>query len=207
MAFALQSGQSGFFLMPISCPTPTEAQKSMEDQVAEHLDASRAQNCSISLTFMASDGPVFKGGSERLGIFSVEQGHFDATHVSEDETSIEVLASAKFIKEKTQAAKEQYQRVMEDVVATRHGVVRIVPGSTYRGPQPGGFVLLFGTAQTAASCFFPEICHAMRFEGLSPKRFYLAAAPADDHVHNPFVVDPGQVGDDLQWRDAGQAHA
>jgi len=173
MDFAFKNANSGFFLTTIECPEPTEAQKRTEEKVAKYLFDSRAGNRCISLTFMASEGPAFKGGTERLGIYSAEQGHFDVSRVSDSETSIEVLASARFLKEKTQAAREQYQRIMEDVVAMRRGVVRIVPGCVYPGPYPGGFVLLFGTAEATGSCFFNEICNAMRFEGMSPKRFYL----------------------------------
>jgi len=174
MDFALKTDLSGFFLTTIACPVPTEAQTRTEDLVAKYLDESRGnKNDNISLMFMASEGPAFKGGAERLGIFSAEQNRFETVRIQEGETSIEVLASAKFLKEKTMAAKEQYQIIMEDVVAMQRGVARIVPGSAYPGPYPGGFVLLFGTAEAAGGCFFPEMCSAMRFEGLSPRRFYL----------------------------------
>jgi len=173
MDFTFTTDLSAFFLTNMSCPVPTEAQTRTEEKVAKYLDQNSQGKNSLSLTFMASDGPAFVGGSERMGIYSVEQGRFDATRISEGETSIEVLASAKFLKEKTQVAKEQYQIIMEDVVATGRGVVRIVPGSVYPGPYPGGYVLLFGTAEAGGSCFFREMCAAMRLEGLSPKRFYL----------------------------------
>ena len=65
----------------------------------------------VSLVFMSSEGPVFIGGQERLGIYSVETGNFEVTRVAEGESSLEVLASAKFLKTKTREAKEQYQIV------------------------------------------------------------------------------------------------
>ena len=83
---------------------------------------------SISLTFMASEGPCFRGEKERLGIYSLEHGHFEATRVSDQETCLNVLASSQFLKGKTKEAREQYQIVMEDVVATRRSVVNIIPG-------------------------------------------------------------------------------
>ena len=32
----------------------------------------------VSVIFMSSEGPTFVGGQERLGIYSVEKGHFEA---------------------------------------------------------------------------------------------------------------------------------
>jgi len=173
LTFHFKSEDSGFFLTTIDCPEPTEAQKKTEVKVSEFLDDLWSGESGISLSFMASRGPLYQGGKERLGIFTMERRQFDMVHVAEDETSLEVLASAKFLKEKTRTAKEQYQVLMEDVVASRHGVVRIVPGSVYPGPYPGGFVLQFGTSETAGRHYFPEICQAMRFVGVSPLRFYM----------------------------------
>ncbi|CAE7405411.1 glud2, partial [Symbiodinium necroappetens] len=62
---------------------------------------------------------------------------------------------------------------MEDVVATRRSVVRVVPGHMYPGPCPYGFVVLFSTAETVGRHFLKEIWQAMRFVGLIPRRFYL----------------------------------
>jgi len=122
---------------------------------------------------MVSKCPALSQGKERLGIYTAERGTFESKPVSENETSLEVLASCQFLKSKSSAAKEQYQIIMEDVVAARRSVVRIVHGSVYPGPYPGGFVLLFGIAETVDHRYFREICQAMRFVGLTPRRFYL----------------------------------
>ena len=60
---------------------------------------------------MSSEGPAFVGGQERLGIYSVEKGHFEVSRVAEGEASLEVLASSRFLMTKTREAKEQYQIV------------------------------------------------------------------------------------------------
>ena len=61
---------------------------------------------------MSSEGPAFVGGEERLGIYSVEKGHFEVSRVAEGEASLEVLASSRFLMTKTREAKEQYQIVL-----------------------------------------------------------------------------------------------
>ena len=60
---------------------------------------------------MSSEGPAFVGGQERLGIYSVEKGHFEVSRVVEGEACLEVLASSRFLMTKTREAKEQYQIV------------------------------------------------------------------------------------------------
>jgi len=174
LEFALKHEHSGFFLSAIGVDpqNPTHAQKRIEEKVADDLTLQMRSDQCVSLIFMASDGPAFPGGQERLGIYTTENSYFETTKVAENETSLEVLASSRFLKTKTKSSKEQYQIVMEDVVACRRSVVRIVPGSIYPGPHPGGFVVIFGTAETAGRHFLPEICQAIRFAGLSPRRFY-----------------------------------
>lgn len=173
MEFAMKSGQASFFLCTIGSPKPTEAQTRTEDKVAKQLSIYLSDQSGASLTFMASEGPAFVGSEERLGIFSAQRCSFDAARLVEGETSLDVLASSRFLKEKTRVAKEQYQVVMEDLVATNRPTIRLVPGSVYPGPYPGGYVLLFGTADTAGRHYFPEVCQSLRFLGYGPKRFYL----------------------------------
>lgn len=173
MDFVLTTGRSGFFLTTIDQPQPTDAQKRTEAKISKHLDEIWLGRSNASLTFMSSEGPAVKGGIEKLGMFTTEVGNWEAVRFSEGETSLEVLASSKFLKEKTRRAKEHYQIVMEDVVASRRAVVRIVPGIQYPGPYPGGFVVQFGTPETVGRHYFTEICQALRFCGLIPRRFYL----------------------------------
>ncbi|CAE8609699.1 unnamed protein product [Polarella glacialis] len=174
LEFDLKTEHSAFFLCTICSPdNPNCSQKRTEDKVADYLTLCMNEKHNVALTFMSSEGPAFPGGKEHLAIYNIDKGHFDVTRVSEGETSIEILASARFLKTKSSVAKEQYQVVMEDVVACRQSVVRIVPGSVYPGPHPGGFVLIFATAETVGRHYLREICQAMRFVGLVPRRFYL----------------------------------
>ncbi|CAK9021826.1 Glutamate dehydrogenase 2 (NAD-specific glutamate dehydrogenase) (NAD-GDH), partial [Durusdinium trenchii] len=173
LEFDFKTSQSGFFLSTIgSCREPTGAQMQTIASVSAFVTNFMEANQNVSLIFMSSEGPVFIGGQEKLGIYSVETGHFEATRVTEGESSLEVLASSRFLKTKTREAKEQYQIVMEDVVASRRSAVRIVPGHLYPGPCPFGYVVLFATAETVGRHYLPEIWQAMRFVGLLPRRFY-----------------------------------
>eukprot|EP00446_Apocalathium_sp_SHHI-4_P011084 CAMPEP_0177211602 /NCGR_PEP_ID=MMETSP0367-20130122/32181_1 /TAXON_ID=447022 ORGANISM="Scrippsiella hangoei-like, Strain SHHI-4" /NCGR_SAMPLE_ID=MMETSP0367 /ASSEMBLY_ACC=CAM_ASM_000362 /LENGTH=1009 /DNA_ID=CAMNT_0018660801 /DNA_START=1 /DNA_END=3027 /DNA_ORIENTATION=- len=186
MDFALTTPTSGTFLTTIDCPQPTEAQKRTEGKVAKHLDSIWTNTGTISLAFMASEGPLYKRGSEKLGIFTTLRDSFDPPHISEGETtSLEVLASPRFLKEKTRPAKEQYQIMMEDIVSKGRAVVRIVHGSVYPGPYPGGFVLQFGSSQSGRT-YFTEVCQAMRFVSLTPRRFYLETFANDVTVYSIF---------------------
>jgi len=174
LEFDFKSEHSGFFLSSIGCARePTGAQLRTIDAVSAFLTHCFEDGKNAALTFMSSEGPAFVGGQERLGIYSVEKGHFEVSRVAEGEACLEVLASSRFLMTKTREAKEQYQIVMEDVVATRRSVVRVVPGHMYPGPCPYGFVVLFSTAETVGRHFLKEIWQAMRFVGLIPRRFYL----------------------------------
>ncbi|CAE7900725.1 glud2 [Symbiodinium necroappetens] len=122
---------------------------------------------------MASQGPAFRGEEERLGIYNIERGHFEVSRVAENETSLQILASSTFLKGKTREAIEQYQIIMEDVVASRRSMVNIIPGEAYPG-NFSGFVVLFATAETAGRNYIQEVWQAMRFVGLVPRRFYFS---------------------------------
>mmetsp|Transcript_18850 Transcript_18850/g.37003 ORF Transcript_18850/g.37003 Transcript_18850/m.37003 type:complete len:1169 (-) Transcript_18850:196-3702(-) len=173
MDFSFKTEETNFFLTTIDCPEPTDAQKRTEEQIVAYLSEGRKPGFSTSLLFMASDGPAMMGGKERLGIFHMDECRFDAKHVSDGETSIEVLASSKFLKEKTVQAKEQYQIIVEDVMARKRAQVRVVPGSVYPGPYPGGFVVLVASYEVGGSLFFPELQQALRHNRLIPRRCYM----------------------------------
>jgi len=104
---------------------------------------------------MASKGPVLSQGKERLGIYAAERGTFESKRVSENETSLEVPASCQFLKSKSSAAKEQYQIIVEDVVAAWRSVVRILHGSVYPGPYTGGVFLPFWYCRNSRPSLFP----------------------------------------------------
>eukprot|EP00927_Polykrikos_kofoidii_P003625 TRINITY_DN11462_c0_g1_i1.p1 TRINITY_DN11462_c0_g1~~TRINITY_DN11462_c0_g1_i1.p1 ORF type:complete len:1151 (-),score=146.02 TRINITY_DN11462_c0_g1_i1:283-3735(-) len=176
MDFVLKSEDAGFFLSTINSPVPTEAQQRTEEKVGAFLaDSVNRGQTAASLMFMASDGAVFPGRDDRLGIWSAKRERFQARpdQIAVGETSLELLATTSFLKEKTWAAREQYLLTMEDVVATQRAVVRIVPGDMYPGPCPSGFVVIFGMLDTGGRQYFAEVCQAMRFVGISPKRFYM----------------------------------
>jgi len=173
MDFVLTGPRTGTFLCTIDNPNPTDAQQRTEVKVARHLDSLWAEHTLVSLTFMASEGALYKGGQEKLGIFTTRGENLSGVRLTEGETSLEVLASSRFLKEKSRPAKEQYQIVMEDVISSGRAVVRIVSGDMYPGPHKGGFVLLFGVYISSGRTYLTEVLHALRFLGISPRRFYL----------------------------------
>ncbi|CAJ1424281.1 unnamed protein product [Effrenium voratum] len=174
LEFDFKTSHSGFFLSTIGSGTePTGAQIRSITAVSAYVSQCLEDTGNVSVIFMSSEGPTFVGGQERLGIYSVEKGHFEVSRVAEGESSLEVLASSRFLKTKTREAKEQYQIVMEDVVASRRSAVRVVPGHLYPGPCPYGFVVLFASAETVGRHYLKELWQAMRFVGLVPRRFYL----------------------------------
>eukprot|EP00929_Paragymnodinium_shiwhaense_P009186 TRINITY_DN11324_c0_g1_i2.p1 TRINITY_DN11324_c0_g1~~TRINITY_DN11324_c0_g1_i2.p1 ORF type:complete len:905 (+),score=217.21 TRINITY_DN11324_c0_g1_i2:153-2867(+) len=131
----------------------------------------------MSMVFMSSEGPAFprKQEGERLGIWTAERVVYEdkMPACDEAETRLEYLASQKFMMTKTMEAKAQYKALLEQMVESRRASVRIVPGSAYPGPYPGGFVLLFGVFATESRHYFREVSQAMNFVGLSPRRYYL----------------------------------
>mmetsp|Transcript_40612 Transcript_40612/g.94315 ORF Transcript_40612/g.94315 Transcript_40612/m.94315 type:complete len:1161 (-) Transcript_40612:134-3616(-) len=174
LEFDFSTEHTAFFLTTLSSDlaSPTESQRRTERKIADFIGLD-FNNKSITLTFMASQGPAFRGESERLGIYNIERGHFEVARVAENETSLNVLASSTFLKGKTREAIEQYQIIMEDVVASRRSMVNIIPGEAYPG-NFSGFVVLFATAETAGRNYFQEAWQAMRFLNLVPRRLYFS---------------------------------
>jgi len=175
MDFALTTESGGVFLTSFACPKPTEAQMRTEAKVARHLDTlwSDKKDSCFSLKFMSSEGPLLKNEEDKLGIFTTERCYFEHGRIAEDESSLEVLGSPSFLKDKTMAAKEQYQIVMEDIVSKGRPVVKIVSGDVYPGSQQTGWVCLFGSAETANRTYFTEVFHSLRFAEIWPRRLYL----------------------------------
>ncbi|CAE7775160.1 GLS2, partial [Symbiodinium sp. CCMP2456] len=93
LEFDFSTDHSAFFLTALSSDpaAPTESQRRTERKVAEYI-GSDFNNKSITLTFMASQGPAFRGEEERLGIYNIERGHFEVSRVAENETSLQILA-------------------------------------------------------------------------------------------------------------------
>lgn len=98
LEFDFTTDHSAFFLTTLGSDpkNPTESQCRTEAKIAHHIGLDFTQ--SIALTFMASEGPAFRGENERLGIYSMERGHFETARVSDTETSLEILASPSFLK-------------------------------------------------------------------------------------------------------------
>lgn len=143
-------------------------QRRAEERVADHLTLCMTQNSSISLTFMASQGPAFPGANSRLGIYRVETGCFGLSELSEDESRLGVLSPAtNTLGVGVPAVMDEYQTAMHAVVASRNSVVRVVEG------DPGCFAVIFATALTAGRHYLPELSQAMRVIGLAPSHFYL----------------------------------
>eukprot|EP00930_Biecheleria_cincta_P019369 TRINITY_DN147_c0_g1_i4.p1 TRINITY_DN147_c0_g1~~TRINITY_DN147_c0_g1_i4.p1 ORF type:complete len:1150 (-),score=209.95 TRINITY_DN147_c0_g1_i4:133-3582(-) len=177
LEFDFKSEHGGFFLSTVGSPQePTDAQLRTIQSVSDFMEQCTTDESNVAVTFMCSNGPAFASGQELLGIYNVEKSHFEtaAARLSDGETSLEVLASSHFLKTKSREAKEQYQIIMEDVVSSRRSVVNIVPGAVYPGPCPGGFVVLFAlpAMQMGGRLYLSDIWHAVRFEGLMPRRFY-----------------------------------
>eukprot|EP00927_Polykrikos_kofoidii_P061006 TRINITY_DN558_c0_g1_i2.p1 TRINITY_DN558_c0_g1~~TRINITY_DN558_c0_g1_i2.p1 ORF type:complete len:1155 (-),score=229.39 TRINITY_DN558_c0_g1_i2:80-3544(-) len=175
MDFTLKSEDGCLFLSTVGCPEPTEAQRRTEDQVSRYLTAAVGDSGApqASLIFLPSRGPVFPGRDEQLGIWTVRDTVFSSkpSDISEDETSIEVLASTHFLKGWENIGKAEmdlYKVTMAEVVASRRAIVRILPDS-----DSGGFVVVFGTPNTVGRRYFREVCQATRFVGLIPRRFYM----------------------------------
>jgi hypothetical protein len=140
--FVLRSESSSFFLSPIDSGLPSRSLKRTK-KISEYIESCLADGVlGASLIFMASDGPAFRSGKDRLGIWSAEQIGFQTRRstLKEDEFSLEMLASERFLKEKTRAAKKQYHIVMEDIVSSTRAVTRIFPGDVYPGSYPGRVV-------------------------------------------------------------------
>eukprot|EP00933_Yihiella_yeosuensis_P039063 TRINITY_DN3299_c0_g2_i1.p1 TRINITY_DN3299_c0_g2~~TRINITY_DN3299_c0_g2_i1.p1 ORF type:complete len:1023 (-),score=174.88 TRINITY_DN3299_c0_g2_i1:218-3232(-) len=179
LEFDLKSDESAFFLSTIGSPSePTGSQKRTEDKVAAFLSAKASEN--MSLTFMASEGPAFSGGGEEhLGFFNIDlspwsQADITASRscISSDETDLEMLASASFLKTMPQFTLQQYQNLMEEAVALRRSVVRVMAASEFDAGDHG-FVLLFATPETVGRQYLLEVCQALRFVGVSTSRFYM----------------------------------
>lgn len=168
-----EGGNMVSFVSAIGCLQHSSAsaaavQRRAEERVADHVTLCMTQNSSISLSFMASQGPAFAGAVSRLGIYRVETGCFSPSELSDKESRLEVLSpSTKTLGARAPAVMDEYQTAMHAVVASRNSVVRILE------EDPGSFVVIFATALTAERHYLPELSQAMRVVGLAPSHFYL----------------------------------
>lgn len=171
--FDITTESHGTFLTSIGASTRTEAQQRTDTKVNKHLEAMWAVPCHISLMFMASEGPLNKGGRENLGIFTTERTAIQTQKVSEDETSIAVLASPKYLKETEPGVKHLIQKLIEDLVQERRAMLRVVPGNTYPGTLSSGWVLFFASPETAGRTYFSDVCQALNLTCMCPRRIYM----------------------------------
>lgn len=128
----------------------------------------------FSVMYMASDRPAF-GDSKNLNnilrLFIVERVTFDK-RVSLEESDLQLVASPKFLRSKTELALGRYQLLLDKVVASKNAVVQIVEGEVYPG-DGRGLVLQFATAELARSFYLQEIMQCFQYCNCYPKRFYI----------------------------------
>ena len=108
---------------------------------------------------MSSEGPAFVGGQERLGIYSVEKGHFEVSRVAEGEACLEVLASSRFLMTKTREAKEQYQIAhASEVQKSRSSGNSFQPSTSKNNKKKSRNAVFQIPCLTFDSVDFEEIC-------------------------------------------------
>ncbi|CAD7934475.1 unnamed protein product [Amoebophrya sp. A120] len=128
----------------------------------------------FSVMYMASDNPAFQDSKNKdniLRLFIVDRFSFDK-QVSEDETDLQMVATPRFLRTKSEYALSRYQLLLDQVVASKNAVVTSNTGEMY--PLDGnGYVVQFATAESSRNFYLHEIAQCFHFLQVNPKRFYI----------------------------------
>mmetsp|Transcript_21979 Transcript_21979/g.55378 ORF Transcript_21979/g.55378 Transcript_21979/m.55378 type:complete len:1478 (+) Transcript_21979:477-4910(+) len=141
------------------------------------LDASASDNGRMkgfSVTYMATDNPAFQDSKNReniLRLFIVERFVFDK-RVSEDESDLQMVATPRFLRTKSEYALSRYQLLLDRVVASKNAVLTAHNGEMYPG-DGNGHVVQFATAESSRNFYMHEIAQCYSYLKVAPKRFYI----------------------------------
>lgn len=93
--------------------------------------------------------------------------------MSPEESDLQLLASPKFLRSKSDVALNRYQKLIDAVVASKHAVVDTTSAEMYPGDGKG-HVLQFATYETSGANFYlKEIHQCFSYTNTYPKRFYV----------------------------------
>ncbi|CAD7922071.1 unnamed protein product [Amoebophrya sp. A25] len=128
----------------------------------------------FSVMYMKSDQPAFRESKNRdniLRIFIVDRFTFDK-RVAEDESDLQMVATPRFLRSKSEYALSRYQLLLDRVVSSKNAVITVRGGELYPG-DGNGHVIQFGTYGHRRTLYMNEIAQCFNFLNMAPKRFYI----------------------------------
>ncbi|EER10558.1 ankyrin repeat small protein, putative [Perkinsus marinus ATCC 50983] len=136
--FEIEDADSAFYL------TTMEPEKIAitDAKVAEYINT--AQDCGFSITFLKSEKPPMPEGKFPLGVFVVDKQQFDSSVKFEemmDETDLHLVATPRFLQERSVEVQKLYQTLIDETMATRNTVVKVFDAPTNLAQKSGAQVL------------------------------------------------------------------
>ncbi|EER13656.1 hypothetical protein Pmar_PMAR004694, partial [Perkinsus marinus ATCC 50983] len=169
--FEIEDADSAFYL------TTMEPEKVAitDAKVAEYINT--AQDCGFSVTFLKSEKPPMPEGKFPLGVFVVDKQQFDSSVKFEDmmdETDLQLVATPRFLQERSVEVQKLYQTLIDETMATRNTVVKVFDAPTNLAQKSGAQVLQLAAfdVDRKGSAYISEINECFRSHNVEPKRFY-----------------------------------
>ncbi|KAF4759114.1 hypothetical protein FOZ63_027912, partial [Perkinsus olseni] len=170
--FEIEDVDSAFYL------TTMEPEKIAitDAKVAEYVNG--AQDCGFSITFLKSEKPPMPEGKFPLGVLVVEKQKFESGVKFEDmmdETDLQVVATPRFLEERSTEVQKLYQTLIDQTMAARNTVVKVFDAPADLVQKSGAQVLQFAAydVDRKGKAYISEINECFRSHNVEPKRFYV----------------------------------
>ncbi|KAF4648167.1 hypothetical protein FOZ61_003079, partial [Perkinsus olseni] len=194
--FEIEDVDSAFYL------TTMEPEKIAitDAKVAEYVNG--AQDCGFSITFLKSEKPPMPEGKFALGVVVVEKQQFDSGVKFEDmmdETDLQVVATPRFLEERSTEVQKLYQTLIDQTMAARNTVVKVFDAPADLVQKSGAQVLQFAAydVDRKGKAYISEINECFRSHNVEPKRFYVDSF-ANGIVTYTCFFDPTFQGEGLE---------
>eukprot|EP01097_Dermamoeba_algensis_P009327 TRINITY_DN6544_c0_g1_i1.p1 TRINITY_DN6544_c0_g1~~TRINITY_DN6544_c0_g1_i1.p1 ORF type:complete len:780 (-),score=197.67 TRINITY_DN6544_c0_g1_i1:4-2343(-) len=169
--FSIEKAEQNFYFFRVNNEFQTQVEKRIEQKLENVLTANKknpsaAESCSV--VYFETTNPPVKDGTSRLGIYSFSTSPFPNGATSETETDLLKVASGKFMRDKTQAGKEFYQKIMIPASTSLSPVFEVFPA------RPDGTTpLMIAFKQRSAEGFLSCLSKLLTVNGIECNRRFI----------------------------------
>ncbi|KAF4740541.1 hypothetical protein FOZ63_015405, partial [Perkinsus olseni] len=194
--FEMEDDDSAFYL------TTMEPEKVaiMDGKIAQYVSKFGTAD-GFSITFMKSEKPAMPEGKYQLGIFVVEKrAYADDGHKTEDmmdESDLKVVASAKFLEERSAEVQQYYQSLINEAMSGRNAVVKVLDPPAHMVEKVGAKMVQLAAydVERSGKAYISEVNECFRSNDITPKRFYVDTFANGIIVYTCFF-DPSSCTED-----------
>lgn len=172
--FHMESEHTAFYLTTVG--SDNEPFHHSEHLIGQWLE-NVTEGYAFSVTFLVSRGAAFKGKKDQLAIYVVEKYPYQQAEVSEEEDSIELVATTTFLKEKHPQLQVQYQQLIQKVIRSSTGsYAGVLPLEQVQGVQyPSGWgdwLVQFGIRQRQPM-YLEQFSQVFQSFGIEPRKKHI----------------------------------